>query len=177
MSNSVNTVQWWEKTTTALQLIEERLLGVLLLFLIFLSCTRILTRGFDTGGLLWADPLLRYLVLWSGFLGAAMATSRGKHITIDILGYLLPSRLKRWVTALSHLFSTCVAALLTWASLLFIISEKEFGPAGLMGVPSYIWNLIFPLSFFLITIRYGYRAIHTIYAIIANKSLPESTRP
>ena len=81
-----------------------------------------------------------------------MATSKGKHITIDILGYLLPSRLKRWVIALNHLFSTCVATLLTWAAILFIISEKEFGPAGLMGVPSYIWNLIFPLSFFLITI-------------------------
>ncbi len=175
MSNTAEKKRWWTKIGLFFSDVEEKLLSSLLLILIVISCGQILLRGFDTGGLLWADPLLRHLVVWSGFLGAAMASSKGKHISLDIIGHLLPEKVNRWVTALSHIFSALVAAVLTWASVLFIISEKEFGPTGLMGIPSYLWNLIFPLCFCLMTVRYFSQAVVSIHTIISAKPLPEST--
>jgi TRAP-type C4-dicarboxylate transport system permease small subunit len=122
--------------------------------MIILACLQIVLRGVFSSGLLWADPLLRYLVLWSGLLGAAMATSRGSHIALDLAGYLLPKRFLAVVQLLCHLFSAITAGFLTWASVLFIRSEAEFGSPGLFDLPTWGWNMIFPLAFSLITLRY-----------------------
>lgn len=130
------------------------MLCLLLVAMIGLACLQIVLRTFFSSGLLWADPLLRYLVLWSGLLGAVLATSRGKHIALDLAGYLIPDRLLPLVSFAANLFSVVVAGMLTWASVLFLQSEIEFGSPGLFNLPSWLWNSIFPLAFGLITLRY-----------------------
>lgn len=134
---------------------ETAVLCLLLSTMILLACLQILLRSVFSSGLFWAEPLLRYLVLWSGLLGAAMATSRGKHIALDLAGYLVPERWQPFLRLLTHLFSVLVAGCLTYAGLLFLRSEMEYGGAGLFTLPSWIWNSVFPLVFALITIRYA----------------------
>lgn len=144
----------WQRLLALSAKAETASLCLLLLAMICLACIQIALRTLFSGGLLWADPLLRYLVLWSGLLGAVLATSRGSHIALDLAGYLIPDRLQPIVTLAAHLFSAAVAAILTWASVLFLQSEIEFGSAALFNLPSWFWNLIFPLAFGLITCRY-----------------------
>ena len=132
---------------------EEYILSALLLTMILLTCLQIILRSLFSGGLAWADPLVRYLVLWSGLLGAALATAHGKHIAIDLAAYLLPKGLRPAMETLCQLFSTLVSAGLVWASWLFLRSEMAFGGPGLLGIPSWGWNLIFPLAFSLICLR------------------------
>lgn len=122
--------------------------------MILLACLQITLRTFFGSGLLWADPLLRYLVLWSGLLGAVMATSKGNHIALDLAGYLIPKQYRPFVQMVCHLFSCVTAGFLTWAAILFIHSEKEFSVPGLFEFPSWIWMLIFPLAFALMSFRY-----------------------
>jgi len=177
MASISETIHVGRRILSFLTYIEEKLLSLLLLIMIILSCSRIVFRLFGTGGFLWADPLLRYLVLWSGFLGAAMATSQGKHISLDMIGYLLPQRIQSWTILANHLFSTIISGLLTWAACLFIISEKEFGTTVLLTLPSYSWNLIFPISFALITLRFFCKTILAIQSIAKNKPLSESLGP
>ncbi|HSL40042.1 MAG TPA: hypothetical protein VK857_06700, partial [Desulforhopalus sp.] len=57
-----------EKVKRAALYGEEILLGLLLSAMIRLACLQIILRTFFAGGLFWADPVLRYLVIWSGFL-------------------------------------------------------------------------------------------------------------
>ncbi len=134
--------------------IEETILCLLLLVMIALSCLQIVLRSLFSSGLLWADPLVQQLVLWCGLLGAAMATTRGKHIALDVINYLLPEKVQPWVLLLSHLFSALTTSLLTYAAWLFLQNEMEFGSPGLLSLPSWGWNLIFPLAFALIAVRY-----------------------
>lgn len=134
--------------------IEETILCLLLMTMIVLSCLQISLRSLFASGLLWADPLIQHLVLWSGLMGAAMATARGKHIAIDIVNYLVPEKMQPWVLLLNHLFSALTTSLLTYAAWLFLQSEIEYGAPGLLGVPSWGWNAIFPLAFAVIAIRY-----------------------
>ena len=47
--------------------IEETFLCLLLFSMILLACVQIFLRFFFSGGFAWADPLLRYMVLWAGF--------------------------------------------------------------------------------------------------------------
>lgn len=134
--------------------LEEILLCLLLTAMIVLTCVQIALRIFFASGLLWADPLLRYLVLWSGLLGASMATSRNEHIALDLAGYLLPKQLLPLVQLVCHLFSFITSCFLTYAAILFLQSEIQFGSPGLLAIPSWGWNVIFPLAFGLIALRY-----------------------
>ena len=133
--------------------------------MIVIACTHITLRTFFSGGFLWADPLLRYLVLWSGMLGAVVATREGKHIAIDVITYLAPEKIRAWIHLVINLFSTMVAAMLTWAAVIFIVNEARFGAAELLGIPSWAWNLIFPAAFGLITIHFFLALIIDVLAL------------
>jgi len=134
--------------------IEEILLTLLLTAMIVLACYQIGLRWFTSGGLLWIDPLLRYLVLWSGLLGAVLATAKDNHITLDAIGYLLHRRMKQWVGLLIHSFCVVVSVFLFRATLIFIKGEIEFGGSGLFGLPTWIWYLIFPMAFGMILLHF-----------------------
>ena len=133
--------------------IEEKLLCLLLAAMILLACLQIFLRTVFSGGLLWIDPLLRYLVLWSGLLGAVTATGQGKHIALDIFSGRIPAALDPWFMLLSQLFSTLAAAGLTWAGYLFLVGEIEGGGNGPLMLPLWFWNGAFPLAFFFIACK------------------------
>ncbi len=154
------------KVLRVLNSLEEIVLCLLLLAMIGLSCLQITLRSFFSGGLLWADPLIQQLVLWSGLLGASMATARGKHIALDLVVYLVPARFHPWILVLTHLFSTLTVAALVYAAYLFLASEITYGSPGLFSLPSWTWNLIFPLAFALITIRSGIAFVREIRNVV-----------
>lgn len=134
---------------------EDMLLCFLLTSMLCLSCLQIFLRSVLSGGFLWADPVLRYLVLWCGLLGALKATALGKHIALDFSDYLIPESLRPWVTLTTELFCTITAIGLMLAAWLFIQNEMEFGGSGLLSLPTWVWNIIFPITFGLMSIRYG----------------------
>jgi len=150
----MNPRQLIRQVLTFEKLLLDSILCLLLITLILLACTQISLRTFFSGGLLWADPLLRYLVLWCGMLGAVVATREKKHIAIDVVGYLAPEQLKPWLSLTLNLFSTLVAAILTWAAVIFVYNERLFGGAPLLTIPTWIWYLIFPIAFTLITFHF-----------------------
>jgi TRAP-type C4-dicarboxylate transport system permease small subunit len=134
--------------------IEETFLCFLLSSMIILACVQIFLRFFFSGGFAWADPLLRYLVLWAGLFGAAVATKQGKHISIDIISHLLPDRFKPWLQVLLNLFSAGISSGLTFAAINFVRDEATYGGRGLLDIPSWGLNLVFPLAFGIIALRF-----------------------
>lgn len=137
------------------QHLEEGVVASMLLAMIVLTCVQVGMRTFFSSGLDWADSLLRYLVLWSGLLGAAIATRKGQHINIDLASRLLPAKWLRWLGVVLNIFSTLVCAGLTWSGYLFVKSELEFGgDAALLGLAHWQLSLAFPLVFALITLRF-----------------------
>lgn len=141
--------------------LTDGFLCLLLLVMIALACIQIFLRTFFSGGFLWADSLLRYLVLWSGMVGAVVATREGKHIAIDVITYLAPDAVRTWIRLAINLFSAAVAVVLTFAACIFVRNEAMFGSPSLLSVPSWIWNLIFPLAF-------GMIAFHFLVALLAD---------
>ena len=156
---------------------EKRLLGLFLMTMILLACIQIALRIFFSSGLPWADPLLRYLVIWTGLLGAARATSQGKHIAMDIVSFLAPPAMQRWLRILISLFSAAVAAALTWSSILFLKSEMQYGSSMLFNVPSWVWNLIFPIAFGLISFRFLITALKKPGRRMPAEKPPDRTAP
>lgn len=135
--------------------LEEGVVVSMLLTMIILTCVQVVMRTFFSSGLDWADSLLRYLVIWSGLLGAAICTRQGQHINIDLASRLLPARWLHCLGVVLNVFSTLVCAGLTWSGYLFVKSEMEFGgDAALLGLAHWQLTLIFPLAFALMTLRF-----------------------
>lgn len=154
---------------------EELLLALLLCSMIVLSCLQIAMRLFFNGGFLWADPLLRYLVLWVGMLGAVLGVAQNKHIALDIFESLMSERIRPWVACIAHLFSATVCGTLAYASYRFIAEEIAFGGSAILTIPSWCWNLVFPVAFSLMSLRYGIETVLDAL-VIAGLAQPKKRR-
>ncbi len=147
--------------------LEEAFLCLLLVAMVLLSCTQIFLRDVLSAGFIWADPLLRYMVIWAGLLGAAVATRQQKHISIDIASHLVPENATPWLVAISNLFSSAVCIALTYASIIFIQNEYAFSSGReVLGMPAWGLNIVFPLAFALMTIRFLIVAIRNIVTLL-----------
>ena len=144
------------------EIVEQGLVALILTLIILLATYQIGLRWFTSGGLPWIDPLLRYSVLWGGLLGAVLATARAQHISLDVVSYLMPERVKPWLRLITLCFSAVVAGFLFQAALLFMQSEIEFGGNSLFGLPSWILYLIFPISFGMISVHFILSALLTV---------------
>ena len=152
--------------------VEETFLCLLLISMIILACVQIFLRFFFSGGLSWADPLLRYMVIWAGLFGAAVATKNGKHINIDIISHLLPDRFKPWLQVLLNLFSAGVCSALTYAAINFVRDEATYGGRGLLNIPSWGLNLVFPLAFGIISLRFIILTFNNLGFVFSHHQLP-----
>ena len=140
------------KTLSTIYHLEETLLSLLLLGMILIACLQITLRSIFSSGLPWADPLLRYLVLWSGLIGAVVATRMGKHIAIDLISHLVPELLLHWLQVAIQFFSMAICLILTYASTIFVINEASYGgDQVILGLSSWQLNIIFPIAFGLIS--------------------------
>lgn len=148
----------WERVDEAMARVEQTLVVTFLSFMILTAFLQIVLRNFFSTGLNWADSLLRNLVLWIGFIGATLATKEGKHINIDVVSRWLPSLGKNVVTLITHLFSFFICCGLTYAALKFIKNEVQMEKMTFLNIPAWIPEMILPITFGLMTFRFGLRS-------------------
>ena len=142
--------------------IENALLIGMLALMVGLAAAQILFRNFFDISIFGADQMLRLLVLWVAFLGAVAASREGKHIHVDAIAHWLPGRVKSGVVAVTDLFTLGVCLTLSWQSLRFMQSARASGEMAFGTLPVWVAELILPLGFTLIALRYGLRFFHHV---------------
>lgn len=155
-----------KKIDFVLNKIEGAILIILLLVMLVMAFGQVVLRNFFSGGIVWGDILLRHLVLWIGFLGAALATSGERHLNIDVYTRYLPERWKGAVATIADIFAAVVCCLLFRASLTFIEFEISNTHMVYGEIPSWIAEIIIPAGYALLMIHFSVRAI-----LDANKAL------
>ena len=140
--------------------LEKILIAALLSVMILIAFSQIVLRNFFSTGIAWGDALVRYLVVWVGFVGAAVAAKEEKHITIDVLTRWITGAGKHTLQAISHFSSAAICGLLTWAGIKFIWFEAQMGGTAFFNLPAWLPELIIPLTFGLMTLRYALRLIN-----------------
>ena len=149
----------WERADEVIDQVEQTLIVIFLSSMIVVAFFQIILRNLFSTGLTWGDPLVRNLVLWVGFIGAALATKEGKHISIDVVSQWVPPWGKDLIELLTHLFSFVICGLLTFAALKFIKNEAQIGNVTFLGIPAWIPEIILPIIFGLMTLRFGLRSL------------------
>ena len=157
----------------ALGLLEKGLLAALLSVMILLSFVQVILRGFFSMGLLWADTFLRHLVLWVGFLGAAVAASENGHFAIDIVRKTLPDRAKKYAGAATGLFATACLFFLSDSAVKFFRDSFQAKSALFtvqdFEVPAWWMDLIIPAGFILLTVHFALRTAETILSLFSSE--------
>ena len=133
---------------------EDALLVGLLSAMILLAALQILLRNFFDTGIVWIDPMLRVGVLWLGLIGATVATRHNKHIRIDLLSRAFGRNTHRLIEAFVGQISAWTCLAIAWFSLGWIRLDYEDGVNAFAGIPAWMLEVIVPLSFTLIGIRY-----------------------
>ena len=156
--------------TSILTWTEEAFLCLLLFAMIVLACVQIFLRTFYASGILWIDPLLRYMVIWSGLFGAAVATKHSKHISIDVISHIVPDKYLPWLRFLLNFFSAAVCFILTYAAVKFVRDEALYGGRGLLDIPSWQLNIVYPVAFCIIAGRFLLLALQDLNRAILHKA-------
>lgn len=144
---------------------ETALIIVFLSVMILLAFLQVVLRNFLDTGLLWADPLVRHLVIWVGFVGAAVATHEERHISIDALTRFFPPRWKAAAHAATSLFALLVCLFLADAAWVFLKDEMELGSDFMLNVPTWVAVVVIPVGYGVIAVHFGLKILQHLLVL------------
>lgn len=165
---------------------ERGLLTGLLAFMVTLAFLQVALRqvGLRTGlslGVLWGDTLLRHLVLWVGFLGAAVAAAGDRQFAMDAFAQLFAGRARARIALACHLFSAGVCLALARASWAYLAQERETGGVlfTVLGrdLPVWCFEAAAPLGFALLLAHYAIKTALAAHEGFWPQAAPGPERP
>ena len=133
---------------------ENAVLVLLLGALMLLAVGQIAMRVFFSTGFIWADELVRLIVLWITLVASIAASRSDQHLRIDIISHFFPARFARYPRLIADTFAALICGLLAWLSWRYLQLTIEFGDTVLTGLPAWIIYALLPLSFALMCYRF-----------------------
>ena len=131
---------------------ENGALVILLGAMMLLAVGQIVMRIFFSSGFIWADPLLKLMVLWIAMIASIAASRSDRHLRIDIVSHFVPKKYARLPRIIVDAFASALCAVLAWQSYRFV--QLFMGDTVLIDFPSWIAHGILPLSFALMSYRF-----------------------
>jgi TRAP-type C4-dicarboxylate transport system permease small subunit len=151
------------------RLVENSMLVVLLTSMILLASSQIILRNFFDSGFVWADELLRILLLWTAMFGAVAASRENRQIAIDVLSRFLPGRWKNLAMTLVQFFTAAVSGLIAWHSYRFVNDSRMFEDLLMGDWPAWVFQSVIPLGFAMIAYRYLVFGLASVWKVIRGK--------
>jgi TRAP-type C4-dicarboxylate transport system permease small subunit len=145
--------------------IEGWCLVLFLSVMVVLAFLQVVLRNLFGTGFNWGDPLVRQMVMWVGFTGAAIAASNDRHISIDALTRFIGERPRHAIKTATNAFGAVVCYYLTVAAWGLVMSEKEAGGETFLGIPQWGAEAIIPAGYVLLCTHFALNAIES--AILA----------
>ncbi|MDX1516274.1 MAG: TRAP transporter small permease [Woeseiaceae bacterium] len=136
------------------RILENTALVALLFGMMLLAVGQIVLREVFSTGFVWADELVKLILLWLAMVGSIAASRDDRHIRIDALSHLLPPLAVRLSRIVVDAFAAGVCGVIAWHSFRYLGLEIEFGETVLIDVPMWIAHVIVPLTFALIAYRF-----------------------
>jgi TRAP-type C4-dicarboxylate transport system permease small subunit len=155
-------VRFWERLDETIGRLEKSLIVIFLGLMIVAAFAQITLRNFGGVGLTWSESLVRYLVLWVGFIGASLAAREGRHITIEVIKLRPSAGGRRYLAAVSQLCAVVVCALMTWAAVKFVRDDAQIGNRTFLDLPSWALETIIPAAFAIMSLRFLLRALRAL---------------
>ncbi|MEE3234541.1 MAG: TRAP transporter small permease subunit [Candidatus Latescibacterota bacterium] len=144
--------------------LENFLLVVFIGLVILFSAGQIIIRNIFEQSYPFVDPLIRHLVLMTGMWGALVAAREDKNLRIEI-GHFTTKSVKKVIGLIRPSISFIVCSLLTYHAVRFVADEYFYGVIAFASLPSWCVQLIFPIVFLFLTIRFLIQSIKAVQDI------------
>lgn len=131
-----------------------------------LAVGQIVLREVFNTGFVWADELIKLMVLWLAMVGSIAASRDDRHIRIDALSHILPDTAIKLTRIAVDIFAAIVCAVIAWQTYRYLQLEIEFEDTVLIDVPAWIAHLIVPLAFALVSYRFTVTVGWGIYRLV-----------
>ena len=86
--------------------IEDGLIVGLIGGIVLLSVTQVIMRLFFNFGFIWADELVKMLVLWATLVASISASRENKHLKIDLISNLIKPQYSMLLQAFNALVTS-----------------------------------------------------------------------
>jgi len=123
-----------------------------------LPLAEIVWRAIFHIGIPGSGTFVQHLTLWVGFLGAAIAAREGQLLSLATATFLPEGRARRAAEIFAATIAAAIAALLCRAGIGLVLVERASGTILAAGIPTWVAQLVLPLSFALIAVRLAWRA-------------------
>lgn len=143
--------------------IENGSLVVLLATMMLLAVSQIFLRIFFSFGFVWADELMKLMVLWVALVASIVASRNDRHLRIDVLSHYVSPRYSRFPRIVVDLFASGLCGFLAWQSWRYVQLSIEYEETVLVDIPAWIVHGIAPLAFGLMCYRFFLEAMKALF--------------
>jgi tripartite ATP-independent transporter DctM subunit len=144
--------------TRAFTLLEDAVAATALAAMVLLPLLEIALRRTLGAGIPGAGPIVQHLVLWVGFLGAAIAAREGRLLSLATGNFVPAGAPRRAAAIFTAAVAAAAAIVLAFGAVDLIRSEREAGSSLGAGIPTWTAQLVLPFGFALIAARLVWRS-------------------
>jgi len=144
---------------------ENASLVILLGAMMVVAVGQIVLRIFFSFGFVWADELIKLMVLWIALLASVAASRSNKHLRIDALSHFVPESYARFPRIIVDAFAAAMCGVLAWQSYLYVQLSIEFEDTVLVDIPAWIVYSVLPFAFALMCYRFSLSVIGDVVSI------------
>lgn len=124
------------------------IVGAAFATIVALTITQIFFRFALNSPLVWSEELVRLLVVWMTFIGAAVICWDGRHLSVDVLFVRLPARVRRTLRIFNCIVALLFLGVLVWYSIPIVqltlavnIGAMDL-PEGIYRVPATVGGVL-----------------------------------
>ena len=168
----------WYRIIKYLESIETNMCRLLLVLMSLIVVVQVFSRYLFNFSFVWAEELVRYLMIWMVMIGAARVQAMGEHIRIDFFPMLAGARGRRLMDTVFRLCTLTFLIIIFVKGIKIAAFNRLFESSGLRI--SMLWpTLAIPIGAFLIILYTLKGLVQEIYQSIfwsKEKLLEEDAR-
>ena len=121
----------------------------------------VLSREIFNVGHPWAQKSAVYLMIWAGFLGAALVAQKASHLRPEIADKIWGEKRLAILVRVQNIVIILFCAFFMIASISYVMESYEFGDKSVvLRISLWILQLVIPYTFFSIALRSFYYLIN-----------------
>jgi C4-dicarboxylate transporter DctQ subunit len=145
------------KINSKVEIVEKYFAVAIITAIVIIVFSGTIARYFFKDPLFGADRLATYLMVWLGFIGFQIATSKLRHIEIEFLKSRVSPGVKYIMSLITALFAAVFLFISTVLAYQYMELSREMGDKDVvLDIPIWWIILIIPLSFFISALRYTF---------------------
>jgi tripartite ATP-independent transporter DctM subunit len=117
-----------------------------------LPVAELLARQLGLGGVPGSSVFVQHLTLWVAMLGAGLTAASGRLLSLSANTFL-PEKWAAPVRLVTSAMTASIALCLGWASLQFLLTQRQGGNMLALGIPRWVALIVMPACFLLIAAR------------------------